>query len=102
MITSEGIEEIAQFIMTRADHGSYDLNGVTSTTPIYKTSFEGDTVMIYLYIEDGVSGDLSNFKLISTTGNDFAIKPEIINKPNTKGLLVRFKYRVKEEIINVI
>ncbi len=97
MITTQGIEEIAQSIIDTVDHGSYDLDGVTNTTTIYKTSIEGDTVMIYLYLEDGVSGDLSNFKLISTTGNDFAIKPEIINKPDTKGLLVRFKFQVKEE-----
>ncbi len=102
MITTQGIEEIAQSIIDRVDHGSYDLEGVTNTTTIYKTSIEGDTVMIYLYLEDGVSGDLSNFKLISVTGNDFAIKPEIINKPDTKGLLVRFKFQVKEETLYVV
>ena len=96
MITPQGIEEISQSILDLVSHGTYDLEGVTDTTTIYKTSIEGNTVMIYLYFEDGLSGNLSNFKLVSNSGNDFAVKPEVIEKPDTKGLLVRFKFEVRE------
>ncbi len=96
MITSEGMSEVAQDIINRIDKGTYDLNGVTCDANIYKTALTGSTVMIYLYFEDELSGNMSNFKLVSISGNDFAIKPEVIAKTNTKGLLVRFKFEVKE------
>lgn len=96
MITPQGIGEIAECILGLISHGTYDLDGVTNETVIYKTSIKGNQVMIYLYFEDGLSGNLSNFKLISVNGNEFAIKPEVIEKPNTKGLLVRFKFEVRE------
>lgn len=96
MITPEGIQEIAQSILGLISHGTYDLDGETNETVIYKTSIENNLLMVYLYFEDGVSGSLSNFKLISVNDNEFAIKPEIIEKPDTKGLLVRFKFEVRE------
>jgi len=96
MITPEGIQEVAQAILERISHGVYDLDGVTNESEIYKTSIEGNLLMVYLYFVDDLSGSLSNFKLISNIGNEFAIKSEIIDKPETKGLLVRFKFEVKE------
>jgi hypothetical protein len=69
---------------------------VTIESPIYKKSIEGNKVLIYLAFEDGLSGRLSNFKLISVSGNELAVKPELIDKPDTKGLLVRFKFEFRE------
>lgn len=96
MLTAQGVNEIAECISGLIGSGKYDLDGVSKDTPIYKISVEDNRIMIYLYFEDELSGSLSNFKLISKKGNEFAMKPEVIVKPNTKGLLVRFTFEVKE------
>lgn len=96
MLTAQGINEIAESIANLIGSGKYDLEGISKDTPIYKTSVEDNKIMIYLYFEDELSGSFSNFKLISKKGNEFAVKPEVIVKPNTKGLLVRFTFEVKE------
>lgn len=98
MITSEGIREIAEAIKNKISHGSYDLNGESFDTEIYNTSINGGQLIMYLYFDELVSGSLSNFKLVSTSGSTFAVKPEIIEKPGVKGLLVRFGFNVREDL----
>ncbi|WP_206458926.1 hypothetical protein [Anaerovorax sp. IOR16] len=96
MITSNGFNKIANLIKETISHGTYQLNGSTKTTQIYKTSVEANVLKIYLYFDDVESGSFSKFQLVDTDGNVFAEKPDNISKPNTKGLLVLFKFTITE------
>jgi len=96
MITQQGIEEAAQAINSILSHVTYKKNEKELTSSISKRKVSGETIFIYAYLDDEVEGNLSEFKLISISGQVFATNAKIINKPNTKGLLVRFKFVLKE------
>lgn len=96
MITQEGFNESAQAIKNLISHATYELNGITVQKNIYAISVEGGCITIPLYFDDALVGTLSNFKLITKLGNEFAVKTQAIEKPGTKGVFVRFKFNLLE------
>ncbi|PYG86747.1 hypothetical protein LY28_02773 [Ruminiclostridium sufflavum DSM 19573] len=96
MLTSQGIEEITQAIRNLIDHGQYDINGLTNDIEPYSVTIQGSKIIVYFNFGEGVSGSFSNFKLISASGNIIAIKPDVLVKPDEKGLLMRFNFEIKE------
>lgn len=96
LITTDGITEAAQAINSIMKHITYELNGQQAIIPITKKEVKDNMILVYGYIDDEVQGNLSEFKLISISGKVFANKVNIIAKPNTKGLLIRFKFILKE------
>lgn len=96
MLTSQGIEEITQAVKSLIDRGQYDIDGQTNEIEPYNVTAQGNKIIVYFNLGEGVSGRFSDFKLISTSGNAIAAKPDIINKPGGKGLLMRFNFEIKE------
>jgi hypothetical protein len=96
MLTNQGLEEITQTVKDLIDHGQYDIDGQTNDIEPYSVTIQGNKIVVYFNFGEGVSGSFSKFKLISTSGNIIAIKPEVLIKPSDKGLLMRFNLEIKE------
>ncbi|NSW90202.1 MAG: hypothetical protein HPY74_05905 [Firmicutes bacterium] len=96
MITSTGIEKVAEYIKALVSKGTYTISGVTKDVSILKTELTGGILTIYLYLDNTDSGNISNIKLIDIAGSVFADKPDNITKTNTKGLLIAFKFTISE------
>jgi succinylglutamate desuccinylase len=96
MITQEGIQEIAQSILDLVDYAEVQMKDETKQLQLYKTSIDGDTLKIFIMLDDTVVGDIKNIKLIGKSGNVLLENPQEIIKNATKGLLVVFSIRVVE------
>lgn len=94
-ITTTGHTKMKNWLLSFIKQGRYTLNGTKYTCPIYKTDLTGDVITIYLYLDDSVSGTITNFELLDQDGDTFDDQPDNITKPNINGLLVSFKYTLK-------
>lgn len=97
MITSMGLNKLANEIDNFIDHGTYTVDGSKKETPIYKVNVENNKIRIFLYLDEteGV-GDLTEFELIDEDGNVFADKADNIEKGDLKGLLIAFDFDIQE------
>jgi succinylglutamate desuccinylase len=96
MITTEGIQEIAQSILDLVDHAEVQMKTETKELQLYKTSIDVDTLKVFIMLDDTVVGDIQNIKLIGKSGNVLLENPQEIIKNATKGLLVVFSIKVVE------
>lgn len=95
-ISDSGLLKFKNALVGLIQQGKYTKNGVVYTTPIFKTSIVGDNVNIYLYLDDTVSGNITQIQLIDRDGVVFDSQPENITKPSINGLLVTFTYSLKK------
>lgn len=95
-ITEEGLQKIREIVQGEISHGTYVMNEVLKTVPIYKNELKGSTLAVYLYLEGEDSGQSKDFKLIMKTGETLMIKPDVIQKVSYKGLLVQFSMKLLE------
>lgn len=95
-ISSNGLLKFKNALVGLIREGQYTLDGKVYSTPIFKTAISGDDVNIYLYLDDKVSGNITQVKLIDKDGEVFDSQPENITKPSVNGLLVTFKYTLKK------
>jgi hypothetical protein len=91
-ITTEGHNEMKEWLEGTIKEGKAIVEGVTYTLPIFKTERSGDVISFYLYLDDTYSGTVSKFQLISKSGAVFDDQPDSIEKPTINGLLAVFKY----------
>ncbi|UZH06413.1 hypothetical protein [Heyndrickxia coagulans] len=97
-ITSGGLQKFKQALINLLLEGRYTMNGKTYSTPIFKTSIDGDNVNVYLYLDDSVSGNITQVQLIDRDGAVFDTQTENINKPSINGLLITFTYNLKKVV----
>jgi hypothetical protein len=95
-ISSSGLLKVKNALIGLLLRGQYTKNGVVYTTPIFKTSVDGDNINIYLYLDDTVSGNVTQVQLIDRDGEVFDSQPENISKPSINGLLFTFTYALKK------
>ena len=95
-ITSVGIEKIGRRFADSIDHAAYTLNGAPKTEPFRKL-VTADTVKIYIYFDDTVTGNVANVQLVDTDGDIVAQSDREFEKPPSKGLYVAFKYTIIEK-----
>lgn len=55
-LTAVGIEKIGRRFADSVDHAAYTLNGAPKTVKPFRKLIEADTVKIYVYFDDTVSG----------------------------------------------
>ena len=59
-ITSVGIEKIGRRFADSIDHAAYTLNGAPKTVEPFRKLVTADTVKIYIYFDDTVTGNVAN------------------------------------------
>ena len=91
-ITSVGIEKIGRRFADSIDHAAYTLNGEP-----FRKLVTADTVKIYIYFDDTVTGNVANVQLVDTDGDIVAQSDREFEKPPSKGLYVAFKYTIIEK-----
>ncbi|AJA42425.1 hypothetical protein AJ85_06610 [Alkalihalobacillus alcalophilus ATCC 27647 = CGMCC 1.3604] len=97
MITSAGIRTLGEFLVNNVSHGQYRIGSQWHNVEVFQTKqTSNDQVIIYLNLDDTVSGTISGKRLIQQDGTVFDEQPENISKPRTKGLLLAFRYRLRE------
>ncbi|MCQ4924763.1 hypothetical protein NE686_16790 [Tissierella carlieri] len=96
MITSEGIQEIAQSILDLVNHAEIQMKTGTKQLQLYRTSIDVDTIKVFIMLDDAVVGDIQNIKLIGKSGKVLLENPQEIIKNAAKGLLVVFSIKVME------
>ncbi len=96
MITQEGIQEIAQSILSLVDHAEVKMKEETKQLQLYRTSIQDNTLKVFIMLDDTVVGDIKNIKLIGKSGKVVLDNPQEIVKNATKGLLVVFSIKIVE------
>lgn len=104
-LTAVGIEKIGRRFADSIDHAAYTLNGAPKTVEPFHKLVTADTVKIYIYFDDTVTGNVANVQLVDTDGDIIAQTERTFEKPPSKGLYVAFKYNIIEketevEIVN--
>ena len=94
-ITSVGIEKIGRRFADSIDHAAYTLNG--APVEPFRKLVTADTVKIYIYFDDTVTGNVANVQLVDTDGDIVAQSDREFEKPPSKGLYVAFKYTIIEK-----
>ncbi len=95
-LTDTALNKIALYLQSILDHGLYYQNGVPTQIPIYDSEVSGDTITIYLELDENVSGDIEKLEVIDTGGAVLIEKAKTFNKVLGKGLLVSFTFSVRE------
>ena len=98
MITDLGKNKIVNNILVMIDHCEYKLDGVSQTVEIQTTKVDENTLVIYFWLDDSVKGKITEINLIDKEGDIFASKPDYIDKPDVKGLLISFKFTINEVV----
>ena len=97
-LTAIGIEKQAQRHLDSLHHGQFKVNGaIVDNAPLYKKVRSGDTIRIYLAIEPEYVGKISEIKIIDNDGDVVVQSQEVIEKPESKGIYVTYKYKYKEQ-----
>ncbi|GKU75649.1 hypothetical protein [Paenibacillus sp. L3-i20] len=94
-ITAAGHQKMKDWLKNQLSHGTYVLNGTTHDMPIHTISLTGDVITIQFYLDDRVSGSITRFRVIDTSGAIWDDQPDSISKPAVNGLLVTFKYTLR-------
>lgn len=96
MITTAGLNVIANAIKGTIAEGTYTISGVTKTIPLFSTAIAANSLVVQLYLDDSVAGTVTNFKLKGYDGTIIADRPDSVLKTSLKGLLVIFTIVVQE------
>ena len=96
MIRPDGIKEFADAMVGIISKGTYTIGGTTKDIPIHSTKIDGDTFHVNLYLDDTVVGNVTNTGLYSYKGTLLADRPDYISKPEDKGLLIVYKFKLSE------
>lgn len=103
MITATGRQKDLQLILNSLSHATYTVNGETKTIAFYNTKIENDILHIYLYLNEAVKGNVTNFKVIDKDGDVYIDRADSINKSDLKGVYIAFSYKYEvKEVPNVL
>lgn len=97
MITTYGINSIANYIQQNVAYCQYVINGATQRIDIRRVENTGSKVRIFVYFNSSVAnGTITKAQLIDLSGNVFAEKVDIMSKADKKGLMIVFDFTISE------
>lgn len=76
---------------------TYTINGVTKEGKIGKVTRKGDSITIYIYIDDGAQGTITNAKLYDVNGELLETKDYNTKKDTLASATLGFKITIKKE-----
>lgn len=99
-LTATGITKQLERLRDSLSHATYLLDGQQRQADIFKTDIDQDTIRIFVYLDDTVTGSVSNISLIDKDGDVVALAAREFVKPQSKGLYSVFAYKfVEVEVI---
>ena len=98
MITTIGMNTIANLITNNLDHAIINIAGVDTVIPFQSTKVVANILYVYIFINDTYTGTITNSKLIDKSGNSFAEKTDNIIKTVSDGILITYKFTLSEVV----
>jgi hypothetical protein len=99
-LTQTGIDKQLLRLQDSLSHATYLLNGQQKQVDIFKTEIDQNLIKVFVYLDDTVSGTVSNISLVDKDGDVIALAEREFIKPQSKGLYSVFAYRfVEVEVI---
>lgn len=95
-LTAKGISKQLVRLKESLSHATFIQGGQTKTVSIFKTTIADSVIRIYVYLDDTVSGTISNISLVDKDGDVVAIAERQFTKPRTKGIYSVFAYKLVE------
>ncbi|NPV89827.1 MAG: hypothetical protein HPY50_03505 [Firmicutes bacterium] len=95
-LTATGITKQLTRLKDSLSHATYLLGGQQRQVDIFKTDINQDVIKIFVYLDDTVSGTVSNISLIDKDGDVVALAAREFVKPESKGLYSVFAYKFVE------
>lgn len=99
MITTIGINKIANLIVGLIKKGQVTVDGVTKDVELYRTSVDNDTLKIFLLLDDTFTGKIENKCLIDQDEEVIFQNSNVVQKDTTKGLLIVFSVKISEVVL---
>ena len=99
-ITSTGLNEFADAILSKIKDGAVVNNGQTQSVPLYKTEVVGAELRVYLLFDQPYVGTLTKFQLRNAANQVLVDQPDNVTKIANKLLLVTFKFTLSERMVS--
>lgn len=100
-LTQVGINKQLMRMRDSLSHATYLLNGQQKQVDIFKVDLDQNLIKVFVYLDDTVSGTVSNISLVDKDGDVIALADRQFVKPQSKGLYSVFAYRFVEVEVNV-
>ena len=96
-ITDNYINKTVKFFIDNLDHCEYENEGEIKTIEFQKKEIiENNIVQVFIYFDDLFLGDITNIRIIDTSGDVAISINETFNKSTDNGLYILFKYNFVE------
>ena len=96
MITQDGVN----FLFKALKNGLYTaqvlVNGQWKDIKIQKVEVLTNSIKIYVYIDETITGQITQYRLITYDGKTFLTRNENITKDGTRGLLTLVEIKLQE------
>lgn len=100
-LTQVGINKQLARLRDSLSHATYLLNGQPRQVNIFKIDLDQNLIKVFVYLDDTVSGTVSNISLVDKDGDVVALANRQFVKPQFKGLYSVFAYRFVEVEVSV-
>lgn len=97
MIETKGLEVFNKAIAETITRAVCTIDKKDVVLPIHSVTVAGSTFKVNIYLDDTVSGTVSNTKLYDKDGNLLIQRPDVVQKPADKNLLIVFSLELEEK-----
>lgn len=96
MIETKGLAVFNRAIAGTFARAVCTISGRDYNLPIHSISVDGATFTVNLYLDDKINGQVTNTKLYDKDGVLLIQRPDRVDKPSEKNLLIVFNLELKE------
>lgn len=96
MIEQKGLAVFNKAVAETITRAVCRISGKDYTLPIKSVTVEGATFKVNIYLDDTLSGTVTNTKLYDKDGNLLIQRQDVVPKPEEKNLLVVFQLELRE------
>lgn len=95
-LTPKGINKQLLRLRDSLNYATYIENGTLKKVAIFRADVTDNKIKIYVYLDDTVTGKISNISLVDVDGDVIAVAAREFTKPQTKGIYSVFSYTFVE------
>lgn len=99
MITQTFLDKQANWMINQIDYADVRIDGSYQQIDIYDTDYSDNELSIYILLDNQVSGEVTEIRLIDVDGDTVKTQPDSIEKPSERLMLATFRFKLIEEII---
>lgn len=100
-LTSLAMNSIVTNLANEIITMKYDLDGIETTAEVTK-KVSDDTISLISLFGTDISGNISNIRLVNSSGDIVAVDPREYEKPLGKKLFILLKYKIIETEVDGI